>query len=281
MLGGRGALRSFGTMEPALRHACQRCGASCTGHRVLLQEGEAERLSLLAAELEIDAPVEGATLRQVEGRCVFLTDDALCAVHAKAGLAAKPLACQQYPLVVVRTEEDLRLGLDPGCLTGWQTWRTAPEVSPERALASRVLLSPTDQAIETRVLRLCDEASSVGELLGRLVDEAPVAGLPPVWSARWAEGCLRVGLPAPARLPRWALEAEAEAFAIESVRRMVALRLASERGGPAQVAVRMLGGALLAAWRDPALAPFGTGLAQWSRALRLPGFWERLTRVLS
>ncbi len=238
-------------------------------------------MALLGGGLGMAASVEGGTLREIDGRCVFLTDQALCAVHAKGGLTAKPLACQQYPLVVVRVEDGLRLGLDPGCLTGWQTWRTAPEVSPERALASRVMLSPSDLEAEANILTLCDEATGVGDLLGRLVGESSVEGLPPVWSARWAAGCLRAGLPAPTELPAWELGTEAEAFAVEAVRRMVALRLASERGPPEQVAVRVLGGALLAAWRDPALAPFGTGLAQWSRAVRLPGFWNRLTGVLS
>lgn len=268
-------------MESALRHACQRCGASCTGHRVLLQVGEAARLRQVAVALGVDDPIDGPTLRQVDGRCVFLTAERLCGVHAHGGLVAKPLACQQYPLVVVRTEDDVRLGLDPGCLTGWQTWRTAPELSPERALASRVVLPPDQRETERRVLTLCDAASGIGELLGALVGEAPVGGLPQAWSARWAAGCRREGLPGPESLPAWTLGAEAEAYAVESVRRMVTLRLASERGTPDQVAVRVLGGAVLAAWRDPALPAFGTGLAQWTRAVRLPAFWDRLTAVLA
>lgn len=266
-------------MDPTLRHACQRCGASCTGHRVLLQEGEAARVEALAQALGVDDPIAGASLRQVDGRCVFLTPDQLCGLHAHAGADAKPLACRQYPLVVVRVEDDVRLGLDPGCLTTWRTWRTGPPLVPGRTLASRVLLAPEQLALEAWVLTLCERSETVGELLGALVDEAPVDGLPPVWARSWAAGCRAVGLPAPASVPPWSLGAEAEALAVETVRRLIHLRLARERGPPDEIAGLLLGGALLAAWRDPALPAFGTGLAQWSRALRQPGFYAHLQQA--
>ncbi len=266
-------------MTPVLRHACSRCGASCTGHRVLLQPGEAERLEALADELGVSDPVEGTTLRLADGRCVFLTESRLCGIHEHAGLGAKPLACQQYPLVVVRTEEDLRLGLDPGCLNTWQSWRTGPAVDPERVLASRVEMGAEARAIEIRVLGLCEQATSVGGLLGALVDEPPVDGLPPAWAAAWATACRAVGLPAPEIPPKWVLGTEGEALGVETVRRMVHLRLATDRGAADQVARLVLGGALLAAWRDPDLPAFGTGLAQWTRSLRESSFYERLVRA--
>jgi Fe-S-cluster containining protein len=266
-------------VTPPLRHSCQRCGASCTGHRVLLQEGEAAKIAALAEQLGIVDPIDGATLRQVGGRCVFLTAEDLCGIHALQGPAAKPLTCQQYPLVVVRTEDGLRLGLDPGCLTTWNSWRTGPKVTPERALASRVEFDPDTVAVETWVLTLCEQAKGVGPLLGSLVDERSDAGFPDAWALAWAQGCRRIGLPAPEVLPRWRLGAEAQALAIETVRRMVDLRLASELGAPDQVARLVLGGVLLAAWRDPALPAFGTGLAQWTRALRQPEFFARLARA--
>ncbi len=255
-----------------LRHACQRCGASCTGHRVLLQAGEAERMVRYGGELGIPEPLEGGTLRQVDGRCVFLTGDRLCAVHARAGLAAKPLACRQYPLVVVRAEDEVRVGLDPGCLTTWQSWRSGPVVTPERALAARVVLPGDQQAEEAGVLRLCETADTVRALVEAL------AG--PDWIDAWADGCQRVGLPVPESRPDWALGREGEALAVETVRRMVHLRLASERGSPRQVALAVLGGALLAGWQDPGLAAFGTGLANWCRAVRLPGLWGAVAEAL-
>ncbi len=234
----------------------------------------------IAATLDMPDPVDGPTLRHSQGQCVFLTDERLCAAHAHGGMDAKPLACRQYPLVVVRTRDELRVGLDPGCLTTWQSWRTGPQLDPERALASRVDLPPDQRELEAWVLGACDRAQTVGQLLATLVDEPDQDGLPPGWATSWAWGARRVGLPGPDPLPPWTLGPEAQALAVETTRRMVHLRLASERGSPDQVARAVLAGAVLAAWRDPELAAFGTGLAQWTRAIRLPGLWGRVIEAL-
>lgn len=52
-----------------------------------------------------------------DGRCVFLSDDGKCRIHARHGSAAKPLACQLYPFTLEADEHGLRAGLRFDCPT--------------------------------------------------------------------------------------------------------------------------------------------------------------------
>ena len=52
-----------------------------------------------------------------DGRCVFLSDDGKCRIHAKHGPAAKPLTCQLYPFTLEADAEGLRAGLRFDCPT--------------------------------------------------------------------------------------------------------------------------------------------------------------------
>jgi len=52
-----------------------------------------------------------------DGRCVFLSEDGRCRIHAKHGPAAKPLACQLYPFTLEADHDGLRAGLRFDCPT--------------------------------------------------------------------------------------------------------------------------------------------------------------------
>ena len=45
-------------------------------------------------------------LSAVDGHCIFLQDDGLCAVHAKLGEAAKPGFCREFPHHIIEEEDD-------------------------------------------------------------------------------------------------------------------------------------------------------------------------------
>ena len=113
---------------------CQGCGGSCQGVTVRPLPEEIPRLREAAAALGVEVPFKEGTLRQVDGRCVFLTADNACRIHARYGAAAKPHVCQQFPLVVIHAEGGSRVGVDPSCFHAWQTWRTGPEPEEDRVL---------------------------------------------------------------------------------------------------------------------------------------------------
>ena len=56
-------------------------------------------------------------LRQVDGACVFLRPDQLCAVHAHLGAQAKPAFCRLFPFSAVRDPSGVAVGVRPNCQT--------------------------------------------------------------------------------------------------------------------------------------------------------------------
>jgi Fe-S-cluster containining protein len=292
-----------------LRHACHGCGGSCQGQVVRLMAQERLRISAMAPALGIEDPMDGggSQLRQVEGVCVFLDANNRCRIHAEFGPDAKPRICQQYPVIVTRTESGAtRLGLDPGCLTTWRSWRDGPEVEVTGAVANRVELSPHNAAAEEALVDLCGAPdATVARVLGTLTGELPGDdALPAGFAGRWsavlsrsplAESLGRYGtsqvfqrhlLPVargvaaldPRAPPPWPLlDAESEAFALEVCRRMLFLRLADHRGPPAAVAILTLGGAVACAWAHGGGGEvWATSLSAWTRALRSEVFWRTL-----
>jgi len=276
-----------------LTHTCARCGGSCRGVIVRLLPGEEAGIREVAARLGVADPVIEGALRRQDGACAFL-DEAGCRIHARFGAAAKPTICRQYPLVAVVTERGTRIGLDPGCYAGWR--EGGDPVSTEGAVGPRLELPPPGVAAEQAVLGLLEGA--LGQALGALVEEPLEDGLPPRFLARWRQRLAELDWPVllgspdagaslraaltplasfvadPDRPARWpALSGEQEAWALDVVRRMVALRLLQAvRLGPHPAALLLLSGAVSCAMADPRPEAFGPALAAWTRALRAPGF---------
>ncbi|MEP0773323.1 MAG: YkgJ family cysteine cluster protein, partial [Acidobacteriota bacterium] len=92
--------------SPCLRHACHAC---CLDTRMTLTEADVARLRAAGEEhFFITAPDGSWQLRNVNGRCVFLTADGRCSVYER-----RPEGCALYPLVL-----DLAAGRvvrDPFC----------------------------------------------------------------------------------------------------------------------------------------------------------------------
>ncbi len=74
------------------------------------------------------------------GFCVLHRHGVGCTIHATAGLEAKPLVCQLYPLQVVEAEDGLRLGNRATCLADHGVWADGPPT--DGAFLERILANP-------------------------------------------------------------------------------------------------------------------------------------------
>ena len=296
-----------------LRHTCAACGGSCSGMAVrVLNPEEGERIRGFGDALGIEDSVQGDRLREIDGACAFLGDDQRCRIHARWGGAVKPRVCQQYPVIAIRADGDMRLGLDPGCLTQWRTWRDGPEVEVDDAILSSVPLDPRLKGSEDGILALCGaEDATVARLLGTLTGEAPVGdALPAGFAERWCMLMMKAPLVGtlarygqaqvfhrhlswlladldrtlkPGEPPPWPmLTPEADAYAVEVARRMVFLRMGAKRGPPPAVALVVLGGAVTCAWGLTAgghggdMDRWAQALAVWTRFMRSDVVWRAL-----
>lgn len=292
-------------LEPP-RHSCHACGACCHGVRVrLLCEEERTRVLALGARLGVAAPITAdGHLRIEDGRCVFLGEDRLCNLHRYFGAASKPHICRQYPAVLVDTEADSRIGVDPGCFSAWSTWRDGDLLPANAPLAPCASVRDPDQAaFERAFLGAAGQArATVAGMLHGLAGTTG-AGLPEGLASRWVQllqdapldpllshpdtGAavgerLRPVVEAartwdPAAPPAWpVLDEEQDRFALEVVRRMLFLRLASSLPAVEGVALLGLLGAVACGWAAQDPNEFGVSLSAWTRALRAQPFWSAL-----
>lgn len=133
-------------------HNCKMCGGGCRSYDVMLTEREARRLDLamwrpLLNDVPDDTPLvlldevaHQYTLNKVDDRCVFLDADNLCIVHKSAGMDAKPIACQFFPLQIVQSPDGLHASLNVGCrrLIEMTDADDVPDLSEARGLLSQV-----------------------------------------------------------------------------------------------------------------------------------------------
>ncbi len=284
------ALRALGPV----RHACTGCGGSCETVRPRVLPDEAEGIGERARALGVDDAIVEGHLRQEQGRCVFLDEASRCRLHLTFGADSKPRICRQYPVVVLDTGGERRIGLDPGCYTAITTWRTGPP-SDEAWVVAKGALAEAGEREEAAVVGLLGRpGATVAQILDMLVPGGLGEGLPDGLSARLATRiaaadlatllarpevgpAMRQGLmPLCAVAPRpWALAAEEEGFGIDAVRRLVWLRL-MPGFPPSAAALLGLCGVVAAAWADPRPAPFGAAVAAWTRAVRAPMFRKAL-----
>lgn len=84
------------------------CSICCHDTEMLLTKEDVKRLADAGYEDFLDPEEEGGTLRNVDGRCVFLDKDGICKVYG-----IRPMGCRIYPLVM-RMPERIPI-LDPLC----------------------------------------------------------------------------------------------------------------------------------------------------------------------
>lgn len=118
-----------------------------------------------------------------DGACVFLTEEGRCAIHAKHGISAKPLACRLYPFTLRRFAERWDVSIRFDCPTvarsaGLPLVRHHDELA-RVADALTESLDVESEVIELRsgVTAAPDEARCVLHKMDRLFDlERPTAG---------------------------------------------------------------------------------------------------------
>jgi Fe-S-cluster containining protein len=129
---------------PGQRWACRGCASCCSSGFELgpvepeviadLRKADIAAAWAPAAEapwFERRAGPEGEPLfflRQRDGRCVFLRDDDLCAVHALLGGHRKPGFCREFPYHLVDTPRGTVAVVRPTCGGLHQTWADGPPV---------------------------------------------------------------------------------------------------------------------------------------------------------
>lgn len=283
-----------------LRHTCTACGGSCEGSFVFLRDqAEADRVVRFAEELGVSEPIEGGRLREIAGRCVFLGEDQLCAIHKRWGLAAKPAVCRQYPLVGVRAEGVVRVGIDPGCYAVHATRSTAPEVPAGALILNHFALGPEEAAREADLIDLLDHplaealaplvggADRVPGFLGRWVTTLKAVDLPAILQRPETPTALRASLaPLADAIGRWkaeappawpALDEDTADYLRDAAQRMVHLRLGHESGLSVMgFTLLCVAGAWAVAAADPRPEAIARTLPGWLRAVRIRGFASAL-----
>lgn len=253
-------MRAGGARLPAgLRWTCSGCGACCTGYELgpvepeLVERWREAGLLDRGPAAEHGAVDERGHLRTLDGRCVFLTDDRRCAVHAALGPEAKPGFCREFPFQLVEDPLGLVAVVRASCLGFGRTSQEGPLVRPvdvaEVQAAGRTprrfapkevpvvpgMVLPLDRymALEQQLVATVEQAPEVGPagLVARVRDRILPWGPPP------NPGQARVAEEAVLRALRVLLEHVVEqpggaphqrAFARESLDR---LRAAHERAG--------------------------------------------------
>lgn len=137
----RRRLRVLPEPNPA-RWRCGACGACCRGLVVELRPDEEARIDpeLYPDLLEDGAFAEWAfidpeqparrVLRHGDGEgCIFLGSDDLCMIHARQGMAAKPDACQIFPMVLLHPPKGPpRVTLRSNCASMHESFEDGPRL---------------------------------------------------------------------------------------------------------------------------------------------------------
>jgi hypothetical protein len=265
-----------------MQHTCYRCGGSCQGPGASVDADERTPLLAHARVLGIDDPLVGARTRTVGGRCVFLDQDNRCSLHVAFGPDAKPRSCQAFPFVHL---PDGRVGIDPGCLTGFLSTRGQPVTDPPPPRSEL----PLHTSVEHALARLIGRSTPVTARPPRPIRLWAARQLPDVLDAVLATSSapgLRARLRHLTRLKArdafwdtpWDLPEDSAFHALGVAQRMVALELSPRP--PERIALDTLRGAALCAWADGSLHRFAPALAAWTRLQRSGPLLEVLDRPL-
>lgn len=289
-----------------LRHACHACGSCCFGWRVkLVDADEQRRVEVIGLRLGVERPVEDGALRFEGGRCVFLADDRRCRVHAAFGPAAKPTACNQFPIRVTHTEDALRIGVDPACTSTHRSWSDGPELElDELAPPLERVLGPAEAPaanaeqglIALTLMPAMTVPRFVRVVIGAPLDDDSDTGLPADFLERLAmrlkamhlERYLADPSVGPSVAERLASLAEHVAsaapsdlrvhpdlagawgpFVLDVIRRQLFLRLGDPELPPEGQALALAAGAIAIASFERDFDRFAQALSSWARAIRI------------
>lgn len=185
------------------RYDCLRCAKGCridwnvhVSSRALPLIRESSLFARVRARDGVE-PIEEAevlgepatlAVHLADGRCAFLGEDDLCAIHAELGVAAKPLGCRQFPFVLVETPAGVVVGTSFFC-SAVQANVGRPVADHARDIEALIREDPPPrvgfdpipfgesvsvswpiyEALEAFVLRLLDRPGDVRDALFRVV----------------------------------------------------------------------------------------------------------------
>ena len=152
---------------------CQQSGACCRGDWLIgVDDAAHARLRDVAWERHDPALGGGAKFvplpfplpsgerltftRRPSGSCVFLTEDARCAIHRHLGAGAKPQVCREFPYHFVQTPDGVAVGVSFAC--------TAVRAHHGAALAAQQDEVRAVLAGSTRVERLPEPLTLFGSI---------------------------------------------------------------------------------------------------------------------
>ena len=271
-----------------LRHECHATGGCCQGNIAILKPIEQETMRAQAVELNIPSPIENNAIRKESGRCVFLEADQKCTIHSRYGHENKPTICQQFPLVAIHTEKEIRIGIDPSCLSAWKTWKDGPLINPGSLISTKKPVQDIVRNQEQTLLDLLDTSNNVQHILTRLT------GSSEQFLIRWFDHLAKIpfdtifvqdgtapifhqylsqlsGITSNA-LHHFTLSATQQEWVIESTQRMLYLRFLNQNLTPPAIALLCLGGAVALATQETDNENFHKAYATWNKAIRSPVF---------
>jgi Fe-S-cluster containining protein len=142
---------------PGLRHECQACGSCCSATDVgpvrpaiaeNIRQQSWSHVSALSDGLDPFREISSSNtsndsvllLKMQNDRCVFLSHEGLCEVHATLGAQYKPTPCRQFPYVFTELNGALNVSLQMECRAYWAA-KTASEPTHTKEEELRDLLS--------------------------------------------------------------------------------------------------------------------------------------------
>jgi len=108
---------------PEQRYSCHGCGDCCRDFTIELRGDDFERVQAQGWDAELGEPFWVAFagrrwLRQrADGACIFLGEGGKCRIHARHGLAAKPVACQLFPFSFAPGPRGAQVGVNFACVS--------------------------------------------------------------------------------------------------------------------------------------------------------------------
>ncbi|MBR4984842.1 MAG: YkgJ family cysteine cluster protein [Proteobacteria bacterium] len=130
-------------MPYPIDHACEMCGCSCMAQLVgPLSDLEHQNVLEAHRDLPESAGVPKDVNPIMKGlkpdgsclyflnfpgkRCIFLDKDHKCTIHGHFGAAKKPAACRRFPIIAIRTESEIRIGIKPYCYANYRCCKLDP-----------------------------------------------------------------------------------------------------------------------------------------------------------
>ena len=102
-----------------IRYACLQCGKSCRQDWDIWLHPRRVQENYLELFVHQDSPFEAAgdgwRVRREAGACAALDAESRCTIHRHKSYQDKPYRCQQYPVLLVRTPDGLRVSASYTC----------------------------------------------------------------------------------------------------------------------------------------------------------------------